>query len=134
MIDCWLIWPFPQENNKSVGSGLANHSTFQNFQSTLNKNLWRLFKALNQCNHCVIASNMADTSVARLTVQFLWFITFWESWYFSVQILMGVIKPGSKVMSALYNHSWWYSQEACFDVVQPFGVSLWDPRCDWQGR
>lgn len=31
------------------------------------------------------------------------------------KILMGVIKPGGKVTSALYNHSWCYSREGSGD-------------------
>lgn len=52
----------------------------------------------------------------------------------SVQNLMGAIKPGSKVMSALYNHSWCYSQEGCFDVAQIFGRSLLDLLSDRADR
>lgn len=36
---------------------------------------------------------------------------------------MGVIKAGSKVMSALCKHSWCYSLESCFDAAQIFAQS-----------
>lgn len=111
----YKIWSRNSSNLSETGHCLLIRETKQHCYEIINHTHFQ-----RRCH--------SDTTVS------LWFMCFWGHWYLRAQILMGVIKPGSKVMSALYNHSWCYSPEGCFDVLQTFGESLWDQCCDWQGR
>lgn len=53
-----------------------------------------------------------------LLVHFLWFITYWRSWCPPpFPNVIGVIKGGSEVESALCNRGWGSSQEGLFDAA-----------------
>lgn len=58
-----------------------------------------------------ITSGTPATKVLPNLLYSLRFMPFWWSIYVCIHILMDVIKPDSKILSALYSHSWRYTIE-----------------------